>query len=124
MVSSLAAPDFEHELEQTVRTLQRLVRGAAPTTASGDQARRLVDLFAQAERAAASGIALFSPVVVESGSYAKAGHGSAADWLGAVSGSSAAVAKSRLAAAGRAAAAPASPGHSMRPTSRRPSSNW
>ena len=115
MVSSLAAtpppaapaPDFEHELEQTVRTLLRLVRGADPAAASGDQARRLVDLFARAERAAASGIALFSPVVVETGSYAKAGHGSAADWLGTVSGSSAAVAKSRLAAAGRAAADPA-----------------
>jgi hypothetical protein len=105
--ASLPARDFEHELEQTVRTLQRLVRGAAPTSASGDQARRVVDLFARAERAAASGIALFSPVVVETGSYAKAGHGSAADWLGAVSGSSSAVAKSRLAAAGRAAADPA-----------------
>ncbi len=90
-----------------MRTLQRLVHGAAPRSASGDQARRVVALFAQAERAAASGIALFSPVVLETGSYAKAGHGSAADWLGAVSGSSAAVAKARLAAAGRAAADPA-----------------
>jgi len=90
VVSSLPARDFEHELEQAVRTLQRLVHGAAPTSASGDQARRVVALFAQAERAAASGIALFSPVVLETGSYAKAGHGSAADWLGAVSGSSAA----------------------------------
>ena len=46
-------------------------------------------------------------MVLETGSYAKAGHGSATDWLGAVSGSSAAVAKARLAAAGRAAADPA-----------------
>ena len=112
MVSSLAAtpppaapaPDFEHELEQTVRTLLRLVRGADPAAASGDQARRLVDLFARAERAAASGIALFSPVVVETGSYAKAGHGSAADWLGSVAGTSAGAAKGRLAAAERAEA--------------------
>ncbi len=90
-----------------MRTLQRLVRGAAPNAVSGDQARRMVDLFARAERAAASGIALFSPVVVETGSYTKAGHGSAADWLGAVSGSSPTVAKGRLAAAGRAAGDPA-----------------
>lgn len=64
-------------------------------------------LFAQAERAAASGIALFSPRVVETGSFAKAGHGSAADWLGSVSGSSAGVAKGRLAAAERAVGVPA-----------------
>ena len=61
-----------------------------------------MDLLAAAERAASSGIALFTPVVVETGAYAQAGHGSAADWLGAGSGSSAAVAKSRLTAAERA----------------------
>jgi len=94
---------LEQALDCTVRTIQRLVRTAAPGSVSGDQARRVVDLFAQAERAAASGIALFSPVVVESGSFAKAGHGSAAEWLGAVSGSSAGAARARLAAAGRAA---------------------
>ena len=94
---------LEQALDCTVRTIQRLVRTAAPGSVSGDQARRVVDLFAQAERAAASGIALFSPVVVESGSFAKAGHGSAAEWLGAVSGSSAGAARARLADAGRAA---------------------
>lgn len=94
---------LEQALETTVRTIQRLVRTAAPGSVSGDQARRVVDLFAQAERAAASGVALFSPVVVETGSYAKAGHGSAAEWLGAVSGSSASAARGRLHAAGHAA---------------------
>jgi hypothetical protein len=94
------------ELQSAVRTLQRLVRSAAPQLVSGDEARGLVDLFAEAERAASSGIAIYSPVVVETGSYAKAGHGSAADWLGAVSGSSAGVAKGRLAAAERAASDP------------------
>lgn len=85
-----------------MRSLQELVRRAAPSTFSGEQARSTVDLLAAAERAASSGIALFTPVVVETGAYAQAGHGSAADWLGAVSGSSAAVAKSRLTAAERA----------------------
>jgi hypothetical protein len=66
----------------------------------------LVALFAEVERAASSGIALFTPVVVETGSYAKTGHGSAAEWLGAVSGSSAGVAKGRLAAAERAVGDP------------------
>ena len=86
--------------------MQRLVRQAKPRGLSGDQARSLVALFAEAERAASSGIALFAPVVVETGSYAKAGHGSAAEWLGSLSGSSTGAAKSRLAAAGRAAATP------------------
>ena len=98
--------DFETELERTVRTLQRMVRSATPSSVSGDQARSLVDLFAQAERAASSGVALFAPVVVESGSYSKAGHGSAPEWLGSISGSSAGVAKRRLAAAERAASDP------------------
>jgi hypothetical protein len=104
--SSVVPTAFGAELSGAVRTIQRLVRNSSPGSVSGEEARCLVDLFAQAERAASSGIALFSPVVVETGSYAKAGHGSAADWLGAISGSSAGVAKSRLAAAGRAAADP------------------
>jgi hypothetical protein len=97
---------FRGELESTVRVLQRLVHAASPGSVSGDEARVLVGLFADAERAASSGIALFSPVVVETGSFAKAGHGSAADWLGAVSGSSAGAAKERLAAAERAVCVP------------------
>jgi len=51
-------------------------------------------------------VALFTPVVVETGSFAKEGHASAQDWLGAHSGSSAGAAKGRLAAAERAAADP------------------
>lgn len=97
-----AASTLHAELERAVRTIQRLVREATPGTASGDQARALVALFAEAERAAASGIALFTPVVIETGSFAKVGHGSAAEWLGAVSGSSAGAARARLAAAERA----------------------
>jgi hypothetical protein len=95
------------ELKYAVGIIQGLVREATPASVSGDEARVIVGLFAEAERAAASGIALFSPVVVETGSFAKAGHGSAADWLGSISGSSAGAAKGRLVAAGRAQAVPA-----------------
>jgi hypothetical protein len=99
-------PDPDPELVGAVRTLQRFVRRARPGRVNGDQARAIVALLAEAERAAASGIALYSPVVVESGSYAKEGHGSAADWLAAHSGSSAGVARGRLVAAERAAVTP------------------
>jgi len=98
---------LQGELESAVRAIQRFVHAASPASVSGDEARALVGLFAEAERAASSGIALFSPVVVGTGSYAKAGYGSAADWLGAISGSSAGVAKGRLAAAERAVGVPA-----------------
>jgi hypothetical protein len=97
---------LQKELESAVHVIQRLVHVASPASVSGDEARALVGLFAEAERAASSGIALFSPVVVETGSYAKVGHGSAADWLGTVSGLSAGEAKGRLVAAERAVGVP------------------
>jgi hypothetical protein len=86
--------------------MQKLVRGAAPGSVSGDQARTIVASFAEIERSAASGVALFTPRVVETGSFAKDGHASAQDWLGSLAGTSAAKAKARLAAAERAAASP------------------
>jgi hypothetical protein len=49
---------------------------------------------------------LFTPVVVDAGSFTKEGHGSAAQWLGSLSGSSEASAKGRLAAAERAGSTP------------------
>jgi len=94
------------EFNRAIRTVQRVVRDAAPGSMSGDEALRIVGQFAELERAAASGIARFTPVVIETGSYAKTGHASAQDWLGAVSGSSASAAKARLAAAERAASVP------------------
>ncbi len=103
----LRATALRDDLDGAVRTIERVVRAAEPGSVSGDDARALVALFAAAERAAASGVALFTPVVVHSGSYAKDGHGSAAQWLGAVSGSSCGAAKGRLAAAERAAGDPA-----------------
>jgi hypothetical protein len=94
------------ELKAIVRSLQRVVRDAAPGQASGDEARQIVGLFAEVERAASSGLSLFTPVVVATGSFTKEGHGSAAQWLGSLSGSSEASAKGRLAAAERAASTP------------------
>ncbi len=100
------AVPWREDLEAAVATVERLVRAARPEAVTGDEARGLVAVFARAERAAASGMALFTPVVVQSGSYAKEGHGSAAQWLGTLSGSSYGSAKGRLAAAERAAADP------------------
>ena len=97
---------FGDRLDTVLLEFQQLVREADPHSVSGDQARSIVASFAEIERAAASGVALFTPRVVETGSFAKEGHGSAQDWLGSLSGTSAAKAKGRLAAAERAAADP------------------
>ena len=94
------------DLTGIVRSLQRMVRIADPGRSTGDEARAIVALFAEAERAATSGKALFTPVVVATGSFAKDGHGSAAEWLGSLEGSSTGAARARLAAAERAARTP------------------
>ena len=91
-------------LESALCQMQSVLRATSPSVLSGDEALVLVDLFARAERTAASGIALFSPRVLHTGAHAKVGHGVAADWLGAICGSSASVAKDRLAAATTASA--------------------
>jgi len=94
------------DVAQAVRLLRGVLRHPVPGGLSGDTARQFVSLFSEAERAAASGVALFAPVVLETGDYTKEGHGSAADWLGSLSGSSSGAAKGRLAAAARAAQDP------------------
>jgi hypothetical protein len=94
------------ELEGAIRTIQRVVRAVAPQAVSGDEARGMVDLLAEGERAVSSGIALLTPRVVETGAYAKTGQATAADWLSSLTGTSAGVAKGRLAAAQRAARVP------------------
>jgi hypothetical protein len=94
------------DLKRAVELIRGVVRHPVPDGLSGRAAREFVTLFSEAERAAASGVALFAPVVVETGEYTKGGHGSAADWLGSISGSSSGAAKGRLAAAARAARDP------------------
>ena len=94
------------DLDQAVRLIRDVVRRPIPVGLSGASARKFVTVLGEAERVAASGVALFAPRVVETGEYTKGGHGSAADWLGSVSGSSVGAAKGRLAAAARAAVDP------------------
>jgi hypothetical protein len=86
-----------------VRILRRVVRVVAPGSIAGDQAVVLVDLLSEAERIVASGVARLTPRVMETGAFAKTGHACGADWLAAASGSSSGAARSRLAAAERAA---------------------
>jgi len=101
-----SASAFGDKLHAVLRNVQQLVREAGPRSVSGDEARSIVASFAEIERSAASGVALFTPRVVETGSFAKDGHASAQDWLGSLAGTSAAKAKGRLSAAERAAADP------------------
>ncbi len=95
------------EVSDAVCVLRRAVRVVAPGSISGEEAVALVDLLAEAERIVASGVARLTPRVMETGAFAKTGHACGADWLAAASGSSAGAARSRLAAAERAAAEPA-----------------
>jgi hypothetical protein len=101
-----SAATYQARLEAALEHVQDLVREADPDAVSGDTARAIVEGYSQIGRLAASGVALFTPVVVETGSYAKAGHSSAQDWLSSVSGTSAGAAKGVLSAAGRAATSP------------------
>src|ERR1700722_1810793 len=86
--------------------MRDVVRYPVPGALSGASAREFVTLFSEAERVAASGVALFAPRVLDSGEFTKEGHGSAAEWMGKLSGSSKGAAKGRLAAAERAAKDP------------------
>jgi hypothetical protein len=94
------------DLEQALRLIRGVVRLPVPGALSGRVAQELVALFSEAERAAASGVALYAPRVLETGDHTKDGNGSAAEWLGKLSGSSSGAAKGRLAAAVRAARDP------------------
>jgi hypothetical protein len=93
-------------LAGALHCIRRVVSSVKPGAISGEEAREFVDLLAETERVVASGVARLTPRVIETGAYAKAGHASGPDWLAAVSGSSAGVARSRLAAAERAAIEP------------------
>jgi hypothetical protein len=93
-------------LDEALAQFQDVVRTVLPSSVTGDEARALVGRFSEGERVAASGVALFSPVVVETGSFAKEGHASAQEWLGSLAGTSSGAAKGRLAAAVRAAQDP------------------
>jgi hypothetical protein len=93
-------------LKSALRTLRDVVGSVEPGAVSGEEALELVNLLGETERAAASGMARLTPRVIETGVFAKAGFGSAQDWLAAASGTSSSSARSRLAAAELAARAP------------------
>jgi len=94
------------DVEQAAQLVRGVVRRPMPVGLSGAVAARFVALFSEVERGAASGVALYAPKVLETGEFTKDGHGSAAEWLGKLSGSSKGAAKGRLAAAARAAKDP------------------
>jgi hypothetical protein len=97
---------FLRNLKVATAAVASLVRSACPESASGDQAEAAVALFSEIERLGASGVALFTPIVIKTGSYTKKGDGSAPAWLAKLAGTSPGAAKGRLAAAERAAAEP------------------
>ncbi len=98
--------DGLNDLKEALRAIRRVVGSVEPAAISGEQAREFVEVLAEAERVVASGVARLTPRVIETGAYAKTGHASGPDWLAAASGSSSGAARSRLAAAERAAVEP------------------
>jgi hypothetical protein len=102
----VSARQLSDKVQRAVDSLREVVHSVVPNSVSGEDAQVLVELFAVAERVAASGIARLTPRVIETGVYSKDGHPSGPDWLAAVSGSSAGAARTRLAAAERAAVEP------------------
>jgi hypothetical protein len=94
-------------LDAALDNVRSILRDAEPGHCTGDEACAFVARFSDLERVAASGVALFAPIVMATGSHTKDGYGSPADWLGSLSGTSTGVAKGRLASAERAAASPA-----------------
>ncbi|HEX3795790.1 MAG TPA: HNH endonuclease signature motif containing protein [Acidimicrobiales bacterium] len=94
------------QLDEAIDLVERVLGDVEPSAVSGDEALSLVDTLARGERAISSGMARLTPRVIETGSFTKTGHASAPDWLSSIAGTSAGAAKSRLAAAERAAGLP------------------
>jgi hypothetical protein len=93
-------------LSSALSALRDIVGSVEPGAVSGEEALELVNLLGETERAAASGMARLTPRVIETGAFARAGFGSAQDWLAAASGTSSSSARNRLTAAEHAARAP------------------
>jgi hypothetical protein len=99
-------PEWQDELDTALESVRRVVGRVEPGRLSGSEAMGLAERLGEIEKAAASGLAVISPRVIETGAFATGGHASAPDWLGAVTGTSAGAAKGRLAAAERAVGVP------------------
>ncbi|HEY2214390.1 MAG TPA: HNH endonuclease signature motif containing protein, partial [Acidimicrobiales bacterium] len=98
---------FVDELEEAVGQGRSLLLASKRERLSPADARRVVELFAEFERIGSSGVAMLSPQVVADGSFAKEGHGTGAEWLGSVVGTSPSAARKILKAGKAAAASPA-----------------
>ncbi|MGI9032460.1 MAG: DUF222 domain-containing protein [Acidimicrobiales bacterium] len=81
--------------------LRRALGALEPRTFGGDDAARLLRLFAEAERLAGAGKALMARRVEETNTWRRDGHRSAASWLAAATGSSVGVAVGTLETARR-----------------------
>ncbi len=97
---------FVDELEKMNSQARSLLQVTLDQVLSPEDARRAVESFAELEKIASSGVALLSPQVVASGSYAKDGHGTGADWLGSVTGTTPSAARKALKAASVAQESP------------------
>ncbi len=73
---------------EATNLLRQAVTPLEPRTFTGDDAARLLKLFAEAERLAAAGKALMARRVEETRVWSGEGHRSAASWLAATTGSS------------------------------------
>jgi hypothetical protein len=94
------------EVDTVLSRLRALVRTLEPAGLLGHEAMALAKGLGEIEKVVASGLALLSPRVIETGAFAQEGHASAPEWLGSLTGTSWASAKGRLAAAERAAVVP------------------
>ncbi|MEN3315063.1 MAG: hypothetical protein V7605_1297, partial [Acidimicrobiaceae bacterium] len=90
-----------------VKLLRRAVASLEPRTFRGDDAARLLKLFAEAERLAAAGKALMARRVEETNQWRGGGHRSAAEWLASATGSSVGAAVGTLETARRVEQLPA-----------------
>jgi len=90
-----------------VDLLGKAVISLEPSTFRGEDATRLLKLFAEAERLAAVGKALMARRVEETNQWRHLGHRSAAEWLAATTGSSVGAALGTLETARRVERLPA-----------------
>lgn len=92
---------------QGVALLRSALAGAPPEQVRGSDAAAMAEIFAEAERVAAAGKALYARRVQATAAYEAAGHRDAAGWLAAVSGEPVGRARGALAAAEQVALTPA-----------------
>ncbi len=102
--------EYEHlfpSMHDAIELLRETVGSLEPRCLGGDDAARLLELFAEAERLAAAGKALAARRVEETNLWRRSGHRSAASWLAATTGSSVGAAVGTLETARRLEALPA-----------------